>query len=67
MQPTPEQIERTLDRVLLSVQKPGRYVGGEYNSISKDWDAVSFARRLAFPDIYDLGMSNLGMDDAVRV
>ena len=31
---TPEQIERTLDRVLLSVQKPGRYVGGEYNSVA---------------------------------
>ncbi|MCD4685709.1 MAG: TIGR03960 family B12-binding radical SAM protein [Anaerolineae bacterium] len=59
--PTPEQIMRTLDRVLLTVQKPGRYVGGEYNSVVKNWDAVSFRVAMAFPDIYDLGMSNLGL------
>jgi radical SAM family uncharacterized protein len=58
--PAPEQIERTLDRVLLTVQKPGRYVGGEYNSVVKDWDAVDLRVVFAFPDIYDLGMSNLG-------
>jgi radical SAM family uncharacterized protein len=58
--PTLEQIERTLDRVLLSVQKPARYVGGEYNSVVKDWKSVSFRAVFAFPDIYDLGMSNLG-------
>lgn len=58
--PTPEQIERTLDRVLMSVQKPGRYVGGEYNSVVKDWESVDFRAVFAFPDIYDLGMSNLG-------
>ena len=54
-------IEQALDRVLLSVQKPGRYVGGEYNSVVKDWDAVSLRVAFAFPDIYDLGMSNLGL------
>ena len=32
---TPEQIESKLDRILLKVQKPGRYVGGELNSVSK--------------------------------
>ncbi len=57
MQPT--QIETLLDRHLLRVEKPGRYVGGEYNSVVKDWDAVSFRVAVAFPDIYDLGMSNL--------
>jgi radical SAM family uncharacterized protein len=57
----PEQIERTLDRVLLRVEKPGRYVGGEYNSIVKNWDETDFKVALAFPDIYDLGMSNLGI------
>ena len=57
----PEQIKRKLDRVLLSVTKPGRYVGGEYNSIVKDWDSTPFRAVLAFPDIYDLGMSNLGL------
>jgi radical SAM superfamily enzyme YgiQ (UPF0313 family) len=58
---TPDQIERTLDRVLLSVEKPGRYVGGEYNSVIKDWATVPFRIAMAFPDIYDLGMSNLGL------
>ncbi len=58
---TPEQIERKLSRILLKVEKPGRYVGGEYNSITKNWDDVDFKVALAFPDIYDLGMSNLGI------
>lgn len=58
---TPEQIERVLDRVLLRVDKPGRYVGGEYNSLSKAWHATDVKVALAFPDIYDLGMSNLGI------
>ena len=57
----PEQIERTLDRILLKAERPGRYVGGEYNSIVKDWDSTDLRVALAFPDIYDLGMSNLGV------
>jgi hypothetical protein len=50
-----------LERLLPTVRKPGRYVGGEYNSIIKDWQGVSTRVCLAFPDIYDLGMSNLGL------
>ena len=57
----PDQIERKLSRILLKVAKPGRYVGGEYNSLAKDWDSTDFKVALAFPDIYDLGMSNLGI------
>ncbi len=57
----PEQIERILDRILLKAERPGRYVGGEYNSIVKDWDATDLRVALAFPDLYDLGMSNLGV------
>jgi radical SAM family uncharacterized protein len=57
----PEQIERHLNRILLQVAKPGRYVGGEYNSVVKDWEYTDFKVALAFPDIYDLGMSNLGI------
>ncbi|MCY3718804.1 MAG: TIGR03960 family B12-binding radical SAM protein [Anaerolineaceae bacterium] len=57
----PEQIERILDRILLKAERPGRYVGGEYNSIVKDWDATDLRVALAFPDLYDLGMSNLGI------
>ncbi len=55
------QIEQVLDRVLMQVEKPGRYVGGEYNSIVKNWDEIDVKVALAFPDIYDLGMSNLGI------
>lgn len=58
---TPQEIEAILERVLLHVEKPGRYIGGEYNSILKDWDSTDFKVALAFPDIYDLAMSNLGL------
>lgn len=51
----------TLHRILPTVQKPGRYTGGEWNSVVKDWDEVPTRVALAFPDIYDLGMSNLGL------
>ena len=57
----PEQIETKLDRILLKVQKPGRYVGGELNSIVKNWDSVSTRVALVFPDIYDIGVSNVGL------
>jgi hypothetical protein len=36
----PQEIERRLERVLLRVQKPGRYVGGELNQVVKAWDSV---------------------------
>ncbi len=54
-------IESSLDRFLLQVEKPGRYVGGEYNSVVKDWREIDIKVALAFPDVYDLGMSNLGI------
>ncbi len=58
---TPEQIESKLDHILLKVQKPGRYVGGELNSVVKDWDKVATKVALVFPDIYDIGVSNVGL------
>jgi len=58
---TPEQIEIKLDRILLKVQKPGRYVGGELNSTIKDWDEVQTRVAFVFPDIYDIGISNVGI------
>lgn len=58
---TPAQIEQALERVLLEVQKPGRYVGGEYNAVVKDWSQVPFRVALAFPDIYEIGLPNLGL------
>jgi radical SAM family uncharacterized protein len=54
-------IEKTLDRILPKVEKPARYTGGEFNSAVKDWSATPFHAVLAFPDIYELGMSNLGL------
>ena len=56
-----EQIENKLNRILLRVQKPGRYVGGELNSIRKDWDQAKTKVALVFPDIYDIGVSNVGL------
>jgi radical SAM family uncharacterized protein len=58
---TPAQIESKLDRILLKVQKPGRYVGGELNSVVKDWDQVAARVAFVFPDIYDIGVSNVGL------
>jgi len=58
---TPAEIDSRLERILPTVQKPGRYTGGELNQAFKDWDAVETHVALVFPDIYDLGMSNLGL------
>ena len=58
---TPDAISRALDRALPTVQKPARYTGGEYNSIVKPWDEIAYRLALVFPDVYDLGMSNLGL------
>ena len=58
---SPEQIESRLERILLKVQKPGRYVGGELNAVVKDWDEVETKVAFIFPDIYDIGISNLGL------
>lgn len=58
---TPEQIEMALERILPRVSKPGRYTGGEYNQVVKDWADIEYKVALAFPDIYDIGMSNLGL------
>lgn len=50
-----------LNKVLPYVQKPGRYTGGEYNQVVKDWQRVKTKVALVFPDIYDIGMSNMGI------
>ncbi len=42
------------------VQKPARYLGGEFGARVKDWDGVEARVCLAFPDVYDIGMSHLG-------
>ena len=51
----------TLHRILTRVQKPARYVGGEYNEIIKDKADVDVRVAFCFPDTYEIGMSNIGM------
>src|SRR5512136_623368 len=58
---TPAEINTKLERILPSVQKPARYVGGELNQVVKDWSNTETHVALVFPDIYDIGMSNLGL------
>lgn len=58
---TPTEIQDKLDRILLKVTKPGRYVGGELNITVKDWNAAQTRVALVFPDIYDIGVSNVGL------
>ncbi|MFH1186207.1 MAG: TIGR03960 family B12-binding radical SAM protein [Chloroflexota bacterium] len=59
--PSPEEIDRMLEKILLQVQKPGRYVGGELNAVVKSWEDIGVRVALAFPDIYDIGISNVGL------
>ncbi|MCL6478514.1 MAG: TIGR03960 family B12-binding radical SAM protein [Peptococcaceae bacterium] len=49
------------ERLLARVQKPARYAGGEWNSISKDWEKTDIKIAFAFPDVYEVGMSHLGL------
>jgi radical SAM family uncharacterized protein len=58
---TQAEIKSKLERVLPTVQKPARYTGGELNQVVKNWDAIETRVALVFPDIYDIGMSNLGL------
>lgn len=50
-----------LERILLRVQKPARYTGGEYNQVVKDKSEVDTRIAFCFPDTYEIGMSNLGL------
>ena len=58
---SPKKFEEKLNLILPRVQRPGRYTGGELNQVTKDWSQVKTKVVLAFPDIYDLGMSNYGL------
>lgn len=52
--------DAVMDRILRSVQRPARYVGGEWNEVVKDHGSVALTFALAFPDVYEIGMSHLG-------
>ncbi len=49
------------DDILMSIEKPVRYIGGEYNSVMKDLSKVSVRFAMCFPDVYEIGMSHLGI------
>ncbi len=54
-------VNKEVEKILPLVQKPGRYIGGELNSIVKDKNAVALRYAFCFPDSYEIGMSHLGI------
>lgn len=54
-------LKEKIEKLLLSVQKPARYIGGESGSVIKEKENVSVRFAFCFPDSYDIGMSHLGM------
>ena len=55
-----DRIGSFLNRVFCDVEKPGRYAGGEWNERKKDPGRAAGKVALAFPDVYEIGMSHLG-------
>ncbi len=49
------------DDILLRIEKPARYIGGEFNSVMKDLSDISIRFAMCFPDVYEIGMSHLGI------
>ena len=49
------------DEILLKIDKPARYIGGEVNAVMKDPEKVDVRFAMAFPDVYEIGMSHLGI------
>ena len=49
------------DRILHQVSKPARYTGGEWNAVSKDWNLTRLKIALSYPDVYEIGMSNMAI------
>lgn len=50
-----------LDSILYEVAKPARYTGGEWNSVVKAWDKTPLRAALSYPDVYEIGMSNMAI------
>jgi len=49
------------DSILYQVTRPARYTGGEWNSVIKDWDKTALRFALCYPDLYEIGMSNMAL------
>lgn len=58
--PRNEHIREKVNRLLLDVNKPSRYIGQEIGSVEKSWDDAEARMVIAFPDMYEIGVSNLG-------
>ena len=56
-----QQISEKLDQILMQVQKPAHYTGGELGSVIKNPKEVDVRFAFCFPDLYEVGMSHLGM------
>ena len=54
-------MDSRIERILMQVEKPARYTGGEVNQIIKNKDNIDLRVAFCFPDTYEIGMSNLGM------
>lgn len=52
---------RVSDKILQNVEKPSRYTGNEWNSVKKDLKEIDIRFAFCFPDVYEVGMSHLGM------
>lgn len=57
----PERKLALNDDILMSIEKPVRYIGGEYNAVMKDPEKVNIRYAFCFPDVYEIGMSHLGL------
>ena len=49
------------DEILMKIEKPARYIGGEVNSVMKDKENIDVRFAMCFPDVYEIGMSHLGI------
>jgi radical SAM family uncharacterized protein len=58
---SPHHLWANIEKSLNEVSKPGRYIGGEYNIQVKDWTTTDLKVALAFPDVYEIGLSHLGL------
>ena len=49
------------DEILMTIEKPARYIGGEINHVRKDLNDIDIRFAMCFPDVYEIGMSHLGI------
>jgi len=61
------EIQKKIEKNVMRVEKPARYIGGELHSIKKDPEQVKMRVAFGFPDLYEIGMSNLGLQILYKV